>query len=98
MLLAQKYGPIFQLTFPGENPCSIVVRLANLHRVGGRTSIFVSDLELVDEVCDQKRFHKAVKAALLEVRHLTVDGLFTAFHGEQNWAVARQLFVSMIRW
>lgn len=58
----------------------------------GRTSIIVSDLEIIDQVCDEKHFHKAIRAALQEVRHLTGDGLFTAFHGELNWALARQLF------
>lgn len=56
----------------------------------GRTSIMVSSEEIADQVCDQKRFHKAVEGSLKEVRNLTGDGLFTAFHGENNWAVARK--------
>lgn len=56
----------------------------------GRTSVVVSSLELSDQVCDQKRFHKAVEGPLREIRHLTKDGLFTAFHGEPNWASARK--------
>jgi cytochrome P450 / NADPH-cytochrome P450 reductase len=51
----------------------------------------VSDLETVDQVCNEKRFHKAIRGALNEVRHLTGDGLFTAFHGERNWGIAREL-------
>ncbi|KAF8588667.1 fatty acid hydroxylase [Ramaria rubella] len=60
---------------------------------GPRTSILVSSIELVDQVCDQKRFHKAVRGALVQVRHLTGDGLFTAFHGEKNWGLAHRILM-----
>ncbi|KIJ33095.1 hypothetical protein M422DRAFT_135929, partial [Sphaerobolus stellatus SS14] len=74
--LAKKYGPIYQLTFPGP-----------------RTSIFVCNHELVDQVCDQKRFVKNPKGALKEVRHLVGDGLFTAYPGEATWGIAHRILI-----
>ncbi|GJJ06277.1 hypothetical protein Clacol_000468 [Clathrus columnatus] len=59
----------------------------------GRTSVVISSLELADQVCDQKRFHKAVEGPLKEIRHLTKDGLFTAFHDEPNWALAHRILM-----
>jgi hypothetical protein len=52
--------------------------------------LFVSSAALAQEVLDEKRFHKAIGGALLEVRNLVSDGLFTAFHGEKNWGIARE--------
>lgn len=49
----------------------------------------VSTAKLAQEVLDEKRFHKAIGGALIEVRHLVSDGLFTAHHGEPNWGIAR---------
>ncbi|KIJ39879.1 hypothetical protein M422DRAFT_32485 [Sphaerobolus stellatus SS14] len=60
---------------------------------GPRTSIFASSLELVDQLCDQKRFRKNPKGVLKEVRHLVGDGLFTAFHGEAAWDIAHRVLV-----
>ncbi|KAF8520360.1 cytochrome P450 [Hysterangium stoloniferum] len=74
-----------------EVPLRSFMLLAKAH--GPRVSIFVSSLELVDQVCDQQRFHKGVRGALREVRHLTGDGLFTAFHGEQNWGIAHRILM-----
>jgi len=62
-------------------------------RFPGRTSIIVSDVEIVDQVCNEKQFHKAIRGALHEVRSLTGDGLFTAFHGEKNWGIAHRILM-----
>ena len=50
----------------------------------------VNNYRLAHEVLDEKRFHKAVPGALKEIRILIGDGLFTAYDGEPNWAIARQ--------
>ncbi|KIJ31781.1 hypothetical protein M422DRAFT_185486 [Sphaerobolus stellatus SS14] len=74
--MAKKYGPIYQLSFPG-----------------GQKIIYVCNFELVDQVCDQKRFRKGIKGTLSEVRTLVGDGLFTAHHGEQAWGVAHRILM-----
>jgi cytochrome P450/NADPH-cytochrome P450 reductase len=42
------------------------------------------------EVLDEKRFHKGLNPGLTELRGLIGDGLFSARHGEPNWALARK--------
>jgi len=58
----------------------------------GRTVVFVSSQRLVNELCDEKRFHKKVEGGVLDVvRNGAGDGLFTAYDGEENWGIARRL-------
>ncbi|KAI5248664.1 cytochrome P450 [Aureobasidium subglaciale] len=59
----------------------------------GKRRVIVSSVELLNEICDEKRFGKVVTAALGEVRNLTGDGLFTAHNGEHNWEVAHRVLV-----
>ncbi|KAI9881322.1 MAG: hypothetical protein M1823_006663, partial [Watsoniomyces obsoletus] len=59
----------------------------------GQERYVVSSVELLNEICDEKRFNKAVSGALKEVRNGVGDGLFTAFHGEHNWEVAHRTLV-----
>ncbi|RMD39764.1 hypothetical protein DV735_g5360, partial [Chaetothyriales sp. CBS 134920] len=53
----------------------------------------ISSVNLLNELCDEKRFHKSHSAALVEVRNGIGDGLFTAYHGEHNWGVAHRTLV-----
>ena len=39
---------------------------------------------------DEKRFHKVIDDVLKDIRKIGGDGLFTAYHNEPAWAVARQ--------
>lgn len=55
--------------------------------------IYVSNQKLVNEVCDETRFHKQIGLVLQEVRALTGDGLFTAFPKEPNWWKAHRMLV-----
>lgn len=59
----------------------------------GREIVVVTSYKLVNEVSDEKRFHKSISAPLREVRNLVGDGLFTAFQGEPNWAIAHRLLM-----
>jgi cytochrome P450/NADPH-cytochrome P450 reductase len=52
--------------------------------------VFISSQDLVNELCDEKRFCKTVAAALSQVRNGLHDGLFTAHHGEHAWGVAHR--------
>lgn len=44
--------------------------------------VFISNYELINEVCDERRFHKSIQTALKQVREGVQDGLFTvlSFH------------------
>lgn len=56
----------------------------------GHQRIFISSFELLDEVCDESRFEKAVQEGLEELRNCVGDGLFTAYPGEHNWETAHR--------
>ena len=53
----------------------------------------MSSHELLDELCDEKRFTMIVAGPLNEVRNGIHDGLFTAHPGEHNWGVAHRILV-----
>jgi cytochrome P450 / NADPH-cytochrome P450 reductase len=56
--------------------------------------LIVSSRELVDEVCNEERFKKAIASGLKEIRNGIHDGLFTAeYPGEENWAIAHRVLV-----
>ncbi|QRV92606.1 cytochrome P450 family protein [Ceratobasidium sp. AG-Ba] len=59
----------------------------------GREAVAVSSVKLAQEVLDEKRFHKVIGGALIEVRNLVSDGLFTAHHGEKNWGIAHRILM-----
>jgi cytochrome P450/NADPH-cytochrome P450 reductase len=56
----------------------------------GGERLFVSSVELVNEVCDEKRFQKIVSGSLDQVRNGTPQGLFTSRTGEHHWEVAHR--------
>lgn len=55
--------------------------------------MFISSQSLLNEVCDEKRFTKAIKGPLEEIRNGVEDGLFTAYPGEHNWGVAHRVLM-----
>ncbi|KAJ1303507.1 hypothetical protein OPQ81_011693 [Rhizoctonia solani] len=59
----------------------------------GTEVIFISTVKLAQEVLDETRFHKKLGTALMEVRNLVSDGLFTAHHGEPNWGIAHRILM-----
>ncbi|KAH7099627.1 fatty acid hydroxylase [Auriculariales sp. MPI-PUGE-AT-0066] len=72
-----------------ERLCKQYGEIFSLNFIGRRV-IFVNSAALATEVLDEKRFHKQVKDTVLDsLRVLIHDALFTAYHGEENWGVAR---------
>ncbi|WP_176736778.1 bifunctional cytochrome P450/NADPH--P450 reductase [Oligoflexus tunisiensis] len=61
--------------------------------IPGTRFYVISSHELVREVCDEKRFHKAVHGVLMEIRRFAGDGLFTALPGEPNWSKAHNILL-----
>lgn len=59
----------------------------------GQRRIIINSVDLLNEVCDEKRFTKNISAALNELRAGIHDGLFTAHHGEKNWEIAHRTLV-----
>ncbi|KAG9084508.1 hypothetical protein FS749_005187 [Ceratobasidium sp. UAMH 11750] len=58
----------------------------------GKEVVVVSSVALAQEVLDEKRFHKAISAPLVEVDNIGT-GLFTARHGDPEWAVAHRVLM-----
>ncbi|KAH8703590.1 putative fatty acid hydroxylase [Talaromyces proteolyticus] len=91
-------GNIFDID--GEVPLTSLELLADtygpIYRLTtfGVSRVLISSHELVDEVCNEERFRKAVFSGLREIRHGIHDGLFTAdYPGEENWAIAHRVLV-----
>jgi cytochrome P450 / NADPH-cytochrome P450 reductase len=53
----------------------------------------VSGFDIVDELCDEKRFDKSVGGPLGGVREIAGDGLFTAYTSEPNWSKAHHILL-----
>ncbi len=49
--------------------------------------------EIVREICDDQRFHKAVGGVLEQIRRFAGDGLFTAMGTEPNWSKAHNILI-----
>jgi cytochrome P450/NADPH-cytochrome P450 reductase len=59
----------------------------------GRRTLLLSTFALVDEICDDNRFDKAVGGGLGEMRGLLGDGLFTADTANPNWHKAHNILM-----
>ncbi|MDR6746705.1 cytochrome P450/NADPH-cytochrome P450 reductase [Bacillus pumilus] len=57
------------------------------------TSIFVSNHELFQEICDESRFDKYIGTSLNKVRAFAGDGLFTSWTEEPNWRKAHHILM-----
>lgn len=99
-------GNLLDLT-DDEAPLLALERLAALHgpifkltRQGHRV-LFVSSVEIMEEVCDEERFVKAPPAALAAARKLRAGedgkepavGLFAARNEDVDWGQAHRILV-----
>ncbi|KAF2088699.1 cytochrome P450 [Saccharata proteae CBS 121410] len=83
-----------------EFPLGSLVNLANTYgsiyrlNLGGQDRVIIGTQELLNEVCDEKRFRKCVAAGLKQVRNGVHDGLFTAYGPEEkNWGIAHRVLI-----
>ena len=87
------------LDLSATTPVQDMVRLAREYgpiyrlEMRGRVAIVVSGYELVNEVCDEKRFDKSIRGALRLVRRFGGDGLFTSKTEEPNWSKAHNILL-----
>ncbi|EMD67880.1 hypothetical protein COCSADRAFT_352953 [Bipolaris sorokiniana ND90Pr] len=59
----------------------------------GQKQIFICEAQLVNEVCDERRFCKTVTGGVELLRSGVGDGLFTAYEGERNWDIAHRILM-----
>ena len=62
-------------------------------RIPGEHVVVINSYELLNEVCDEKRFKKVPLGGLAQLRNGVGDGLFTAFSEEDNWAIAHRVLL-----
>lgn len=87
------------LTVDGGAPVQDLMRIAREQGpifwldMMGTPLVVVSGADLVAELCDEKRFDKAVRGSLRRVRMLGGDALFTAETQEPNWQKAHNILL-----
>ena len=87
------------LTVDGGAPIQDLMRIAREQGpifwldMMGTPLVVVSGADLVAELCDEKRFDKAVRGSLRRVRMLGGDALFTAETQEPNWQKAHNILL-----
>lgn len=59
----------------------------------GTPIVFVSGADLVEELCDEKRFDKSVRGPLRKLRVIGGDGLFTGDTKTPNWGKAHNILM-----
>ena len=78
--LADEYGPIYKLSFPGVN--------------GGYDMVVISSMKLLEEISDEKRFHKVVSAGLDRLNEDGPRGLFSSrSEANPDWGQAHRVLV-----
>ncbi len=87
------------LTVDGDAPIQDLMRISREQGpifwldMMGTPLVVVSGADLVAELCDEKRFDKAVRGSLRRVRMLGGDALFTAETQEPNWRKAHNILL-----
>ena len=61
--------------------------------LGPGRRLYACSLALVDELCDESRFSKALTGRLARFRPVVGNGLFTAYPGEEGWQQAHDVLI-----
>ncbi|KJZ78080.1 hypothetical protein HIM_02717 [Hirsutella minnesotensis 3608] len=81
------------------SPLQDILRLSDTYgaifrlHLGTRPVVIATTNELVNELCDEKRFRKSLGSVLRIVREGVHDGLFTAHDDEPNWNRAHRILI-----
>ncbi|ESQ85025.1 hypothetical protein AEAC466_04785 [Asticcacaulis sp. AC466] len=82
-----------------DAPVQSLMALAKTYGPFFKLTIFGQDIyvagsqAIVNELCDEGRFHKAIHPPLAELRSAGGDALFTAHDDEPNWGKAHRLLM-----
>ena len=95
--LAEVYGKLHLLTQPSHVKINSLKTITSGPifelRLPSGNLIVVSNHELFDELCDEKRFGKKISGPFTELRLAIHDGLLSAHNGEEAWGVAHRILV-----
>ncbi|MEM1039071.1 MAG: cytochrome P450 [Pseudomonadota bacterium] len=82
-----------------DNPLQSLMELCREHGplfkldMMGKPLYIASGVKIVEELCDETRFDKAVRGSLRRVRAIGGDGLFTGDTEEPNWSKAHNILL-----
>ncbi|KAI4213619.1 MAG: hypothetical protein LQ351_003843 [Letrouitia transgressa] len=62
----------------------------------GQQIVFVGNVAICEELCDEKRFRKFVGGPIVEIRHAVHDSLFTAFENEKSWGIHHRILAPLL--
>lgn len=62
----------------------------------GQQIVFVGNVALCEELCDEKRFRKFVGGPIVEIRYAVHDSLFTAFENEASWGIHHRILAPLL--
>ena len=62
----------------------------------GQQIVFIAGAALLEEICDEKRFRKAVMGPVVEIRYAVHDALFTAYDNEASWGIAHRIMAPLL--
>ncbi|KAJ5642392.1 hypothetical protein N7490_006392 [Penicillium lividum] len=62
----------------------------------GKQLVFISNVALLEEICDEKRFRKCVTGPIVEMRQLANNCLFTAYNTEAIWPVSHRIMAPYV--
>ncbi|RGP80297.1 putative bifunctional p-450:nadph-p450 reductase [Fusarium longipes] len=63
--------------------------------IAGHREVMICSRDLLDEVCDETRFHKLVTGGVDKLRPLGGNGLFTAQHDNHEWGIAHRILMPL---
>ncbi|MCJ1338399.1 hypothetical protein MMC09_003686 [Bachmanniomyces sp. S44760] len=62
----------------------------------GQQIVFVGNVALCEELCDEKRFRKFVGGPIVEIRYAVHASLFTAFDNEASWPIHHRIIAPLL--
>jgi len=84
--------PDLDPSFPVKNVWSLQQVYGPIMKLNtGSEKVYLGDQKHINEICDEKRFHKVPNDTLLALRPMLGDGLFTAYDTEPNWWKAHRM-------
>lgn len=76
----------------------LTTRLGPIFKINvlGHQIVFVGNVALLEEICDETRFQKCVTGPVVEIRDLVNDSLFTAYRKEKSWGIAHRIMAPLV--
>ncbi|KAJ5925874.1 hypothetical protein N7454_007384 [Penicillium verhagenii] len=86
---------------PRETWCSLInlsEKYGPIFKINvlGKQLVFISNVALLEEICDEKRFRKCVTGPVVEMRQLAHNCLFTAYDDESIWGIAHRIMAPYV--